>query len=91
MFSLLLKIHRTTSSIIRMLCLLIVCIVGNILILTQSDVSLLYVLALGFSIWSILYNVEMISYILIKYLLYNDYEIRYIYGKNYEEFQDKAE
>lgn len=61
------------------------CIVGGWIILAEKD-TLAYFIFISFTLWIYIYHIERISYVLLKYVLFNNYEIRYMFGKSYDDF-----
>lgn len=83
-------IHKQLSSVLKMIGILMVCVVGAWMVLADKGITL-YLLFILFTLFISFYHVDRIGYVLIKYLFYNNCEIRYVFGKNFEDFVENID
>jgi hypothetical protein len=83
-------IHRQMSSILKMTGVLLFCVIGGWIVVADKDITA-YLVFLLFTLLISFYHIDRIGYVLIKYFLYNNCEIRYVFGKNYEDFVENID
>ncbi len=84
------EIHRQVSSILKMTGVLVFCIIGCWMVLADKDLTA-YLVFILFTLLISFYHVDRIGYVLVKYFFYNNCEIRYVFGKNYEDFVENID
>ncbi len=83
-------IHKEVSSILKMMGILVFCIIGAWMVVAEKDI-IAYLVFILFTLLISFYHIDRIGYVLIKYFFYNNCEIRYIFGKNYEDFVENMD
>ncbi len=83
-------IHKQVSSILKMTGVLVFCIICAWMVVADKDIAA-YLVFLLFTLLISFYHVDRIGYVLIKYFFYNNCEIRYVFGKNFEDFVENID
>ncbi len=78
-------LHKQVSSILKMMGILVFCIIGAWMVVADKDITA-YLVFILFTLLISFYHIDRIGYVLVKYFFYNNCEIRYVFGKNYEDF-----
>ncbi len=78
-------IHKQVSYVLKLVGVLLFCILGAAMVAANKGITA-YLVFLLFTLIISFYHVDRIGYVLIKYFFYNNCEIRYVFGKNYEDF-----
>ncbi len=84
------EIHGQVSSILKMTGVLVFCIICAWMVVADKDITA-YLIFILFTLFISFYHVDRIGYVLIKYFFYNNCEIRYVFGKNYEDFVENID
>jgi hypothetical protein len=83
-------IHKQVSSILKLSGILAFCIIGGWIVVADKDITA-YLIFILFTLLISFYHLDRIGYVLVKYLLFNNCEIRYVFGKNYEDFVENLD
>ncbi len=83
-------IHKKLSSILKMIGILALCVIGAWMVVTDKNITA-YLVFLLFTVLISFYHLDRIAYVLVKHCFYNHCEIRYIFGKNYEDFVENLD